>query len=114
MKYTISPHPAWLLACAEWSVQDSEDAAKQGWNIYASAPNPLPGDDDPPFVIWRDDEAMILHSDEDAYELLRRLVDANDSLAVKARMFLERHSPEEFQRVFHSDGAPSSSRHTDS
>lgn len=101
MRNINTPNPAWRRALADWSIQDSEAASKLGWNIFASAPNPLPGDDDPPFVVWRDDKVGILGSDEEAYALLRKLVSENDNLAAKARRFLEIHSPSELRRVFY-------------
>lgn len=60
----------------------------------------LPGDDDPPFVVWRDDQSMLLEDDQAAHEVLRQLCDEGDPLGVRAADFLRRHSPKEYAKVF--------------
>ncbi|RMT05841.1 hypothetical protein ALP54_04033 [Pseudomonas amygdali pv. lachrymans] len=36
MRITKPINPAWHQVRDDWSVQDSEEAAKLGWNIFAS------------------------------------------------------------------------------
>lgn len=100
MRITKRTNPSWHQVRDDWSVQDSEEAAKLGWNIFASAPSPLPGDDDPPFVVWRDDQSKLLEDDQAAHEVLRQLCDKGDPLGVRAADFLRRHSPKEYAKVF--------------
>lgn len=84
-----------------WTAEDSACARAQGWNIYAGPTAKKARDADPPFQIWRDDEAKLLKDDQAAQQLLRKMVKKNDPLALKARSFLEHYSAEEYKRVFH-------------
>jgi len=93
-------NPMWIPALKDWSLEDSTEAAQQGWNIYAGAPHQPYSFADPPFQVWRDDLTRQLDDDEAPHALLRQLVTINDPLGLKARSFLEQHSKAEHDRIF--------------
>lgn len=104
MRNTEALNPIWhTIKASDWNSSDAAAASESGWNIFASPPRTLPGDVDPPFVLWRDDSHPILKCDQEADDLVRRLVEQGDRLALRARRFLQEHSHTEYLRVFKSD-----------